>query len=157
GLPLGDRGQRRARARGRNLPLVLPAGRSRPRLLPRAASARGRAPVPARAVRRGERPPAGDRGLRPALIPLRHPACRALAARRAHPALPERKRRRLQLGVDLALLEDVVDVVANRGEADPEPARDLLVRQALGDRAQDLLLALGERRLAPPRVRALRW
>jgi len=49
--------------------------------------------------------------------------------------------------VYLELLQDVVDVVLDGGHLDPQPLRDLLVREPLVDEPHDLALAAREMRL----------
>src|ERR1700674_5134789 len=51
---------------------------------------------------------------------------------------------RFQLGVGVQLFQDVLDVTANRGEADPEIRRNRAVVEALRHQGEDLLLAGGK-------------
>src|SRR5439155_13558235 len=55
-------------------------------------------------------------------------------------------RSRLAPAVHLELLQNIVNVVFHGGHLDPQPLRDLLVREALIDEPHDLALALGETR-----------
>ena len=59
---------------------------------------------------------------------------------------PDGDRRRLGPRVDAQLLQNVADVRLYRCELDLQPPRDLFVGEALPDQAEDLALALGQRR-----------
>src|SRR5439155_5259850 len=64
------------------------------------------------------------------------------------PGLPPRTRAAASPpAVYLELLQDVVDVVLDGGHLDPQPLRDLLVREPLVDEPHDLALAAREMRL----------
>ena len=67
-----------------------------------------------------------------------------LAVRTADPTLPERQGDRLELRVHVELLEDVVNVIAHRRQADAQLMGDLLVLQPGRHPAEDLFLAVSQ-------------
>src|SRR5947207_13976154 len=76
---------------------------------------------------------------------------RARSARGVRPDCAPRQsssdtRCRLAPAVHMELLQNIVNVVLHSGHLDPQPLRDLLVREALVDEPHDLALALGEMR-----------
>src|SRR5436190_1893100 len=85
---------------------------------------------------------------------------RARSARGVRPDCAPRQsssdtRCRLAPAVHLELLQNIVNVVLHSGHLDPQPLRDLLVREALVDEPHDLALTLTT--LAPGAITVTRW